>query len=97
MQKVRAVVAVGGTFRPVPGTAAWEYTGDITYKVVGLPRSATYTELQALLANRAELDPSLSSSSIKVGPVRSICTAAPGYVVGMQHAFESPISDMLHG
>jgi hypothetical protein len=66
MHKVRAVVAVGGTFRPVAGTGAWEYVGDVTYKVVGIPRAATYAELQALLVSRAELDPSLSSCSIKV-------------------------------
>jgi hypothetical protein len=66
IQKVRAVVAVGGTFRPLAGTGSWEYTGDITYKVVGIPRAATYAELQALLASRAELGAGLSSCSIKV-------------------------------
>ncbi|WIA07913.1 hypothetical protein OEZ85_007392 [Tetradesmus obliquus] len=65
MQKVRAVVAVGGTFRPAAGTASWEYVGDITHKVVGIPRAASYAELQALLANRSELDAGLSSVNIK--------------------------------
>jgi hypothetical protein len=73
IQKVRAVVAVGGTFRPLAGTGCWEYTGDVTYKVVGIPRSATYAELQALLASRAELGAALSSCSVKV---RRVCKLA---------------------
>lgn len=85
MQKVRAVVAVGGTFRPAAGTASWEYVGDITHKVVGIPRAASYAELQALLANRSELDAGLSSVSIKV---RRACSTSsnPGL---WQHALHA--------
>jgi hypothetical protein len=72
IQKVRAVVAVGGTFRALASTGSWEYSGDITYKVVGIPRSSTHAELQALLASRAELGAAASNCCVKVRHARNL-------------------------